>query len=82
MFYVGEWPWEIKDCILDVLKNNFVEVYEAVFQSVQMPFQIIFYVLNVEKSDFYEVALSDVFKSRMALRAHILPSGRLNKRLV
>jgi hypothetical protein len=37
MFKVGEWPVELIICLLDVLKNDFVEVDEAMFQGVQRP---------------------------------------------
>jgi hypothetical protein len=32
MFYVGKWPWELIICLLEVLKNDFGEVDEAMFQ--------------------------------------------------
>jgi hypothetical protein len=31
MFVVGEWPWELIICSLNVLKCNFGDVDEAVF---------------------------------------------------
>jgi hypothetical protein len=35
VFYVGEWPWEFIFCLLDVLKNDFVEVDVAKFQCLK-----------------------------------------------
>jgi hypothetical protein len=42
-------------CIVDVLKCNFSED-EAMFQSVEKPFYLIFYILGMEKSYLDEVA--------------------------
>jgi hypothetical protein len=42
MFYVGEWPWEFKICLLDVLKYDFREVDEPMFQGVERPCEVIF----------------------------------------
>jgi hypothetical protein len=39
-----------------VLKNDFGEVDEAVFQGDEMPYEFIFCILNIEKSDLDEVA--------------------------
>jgi hypothetical protein len=50
------------------------------FHVVEMPFERIFYVQGIQKSDFEEV-VGDVISSQMALRNHNLPSGRLKKRL-
>jgi hypothetical protein len=40
---------------LDVLKNDLVEVDEAMFHDVERPFEIIFCILDIEKDEFYEV---------------------------
>jgi hypothetical protein len=64
---------------MDVLKNDFGEVDEATFLGVERPCEIIFFILNIEKSDF-EIACV-VLSWRMALRTHNMPSGRLKKRL-
>jgi hypothetical protein len=37
MFYVGKWPHELIICYLEVLKNVFVEVDEAMFEDVERP---------------------------------------------
>jgi hypothetical protein len=39
-----------------VLKINFAEFDEAVFHDVERPFERIFYILSIEKSDLNEVA--------------------------
>jgi hypothetical protein len=44
----NEWPWEIIICLLDVLKNDFGEVDEAMFQGVERPCVLIFCVLGIE----------------------------------
>jgi hypothetical protein len=46
MFYVGEWPREHIIGILDVFKNDFGKVDEAMFQDVESP-----YILGIEKID-------------------------------
>jgi hypothetical protein len=38
------------------LKNDFVEVDEAMFQVVVRPYELIFCNLNIEKSDLDEIA--------------------------
>jgi hypothetical protein len=32
-------------CLLDVLKNNFFDVDDAMFEGVEMPYEIIFFIL-------------------------------------
>jgi hypothetical protein len=41
---------------LDVLKNDFGEVDEAIFQGIERPNELIFSILGIEKSDLDEVA--------------------------
>jgi hypothetical protein len=41
---------------MNVLKNDFGEDDEAMFQGVERPFKIIFCILGIEKRDFDEVA--------------------------
>jgi hypothetical protein len=48
--------WEIIISLLDVLKNEFVEVDEAMFQGVDGPCDNILCNPGKEKSDFHEVA--------------------------
>jgi hypothetical protein len=62
------------------LKNDFREVDEAIFQGVEMPCEIIFWIPWIEKS-YFDGHLSDVLRRRLALRTHIHPSERLKKRL-
>jgi hypothetical protein len=45
-----------ENCLLYVLKYNFVEMDEAMFHVVERPYEIIFSNLSIEKSDFDEVA--------------------------
>jgi hypothetical protein len=53
---VGEWSWEIINCLLKVLKNDFCEVDEAIYQGVERPYEHIFCILCSEKSVSDEVA--------------------------
>jgi hypothetical protein len=39
-----------------VLKINFADFDEAIFNDVESPFESIFKILGIEKSDFEEVA--------------------------
>jgi hypothetical protein len=41
---------------LNVLKNDFGEIDESMYQGVQMPCEIIFYIMGIEKSGLDEVA--------------------------
>jgi hypothetical protein len=56
MFYVGEWPREIINCLLKVLKSFFGDVDELMFQDVLKPLERIFQILGIENSDLDEVA--------------------------
>jgi hypothetical protein len=51
MVLVGDWPRELIICLLVVLRNDFAEVDEAMFQGVQRQCELIFCILGVEKSD-------------------------------
>jgi hypothetical protein len=42
-------------CLLDVLKKDFGEADEATFRDFERQFQIIFCIVGIEKSDFYDV---------------------------
>jgi hypothetical protein len=42
MFSVDEWPLEHIIFLLDVLKNDFGEVNEVMFEGVERPYEIIF----------------------------------------
>jgi hypothetical protein len=44
-------------CLLDVLKNDFVEVDEAIFNSVDRQWVLILCILGIKKSALDEVAL-------------------------
>jgi hypothetical protein len=55
-FQVGKWPWEIKICLLEVLKGDFGDVDEEMFQGVERPCELIFYLLGIQKTDLDEVA--------------------------
>jgi hypothetical protein len=56
MFYVDGWALEFIICLLDVLENDFGEVDESLFQSVERHIEIILCFLGIEKSDFEEFA--------------------------
>jgi hypothetical protein len=47
MFQVGKWSWEIIIWLLDVLKCDFVEVDEALFEGLERPCKIIFSILGI-----------------------------------
>jgi hypothetical protein len=63
-------------CLLEVLENDFGNVDEAMFQSVERPNEHIFCILQILKKDGRN-RLSDVLRRRMGMRTHYLPSGRL-----
>jgi hypothetical protein len=42
---------------LDVLKNDFGEVDEAMFQGVERSYELVFCILSIEKSDLSEVLM-------------------------
>jgi hypothetical protein len=44
-------------CLLDVFKNDFSEVDEAIFQIVERPCEFIFYILDIENRYLDEAAL-------------------------
>jgi hypothetical protein len=48
MFYVGEWPLENIIYFLDVLKNDFDEVDEAMLQGDERPCEV-FFLLSVHR---------------------------------
>jgi hypothetical protein len=56
MFSVGEWPWDLLVCVLDVLENNFNELNEALFQLVERSCEIYFCYLGIQKGYYYQVA--------------------------
>jgi hypothetical protein len=43
-------------CLLDVFKNHFGEVDEAMFEDVERPLKYIFSIPSIEKSDLDEDA--------------------------
>jgi hypothetical protein len=51
MFKVGHWPRKLIICLLDVSKNEFDEVDEAMFQGDERPYELIFCILSIEKRD-------------------------------
>jgi hypothetical protein len=53
---VGEWPPELIICFLKVLKNDFGEVDEVMFQGVERLCELIFSILGIEKTDLDDVA--------------------------
>jgi hypothetical protein len=55
MFYVGEWPWELNIWTMDVLKNVFGEVDEAMFQVVERPCVLFSVSRSSKKSDMEDV---------------------------
>jgi hypothetical protein len=55
-------------CLLDVLKNVFGEVDEAMFQGVEKACEQIFCILRIEKTTWTK--LNDVLSRRNALRTN------------
>jgi hypothetical protein len=47
-------------CPLDIFKNHFREVDEAIFQSVERPCEFIFYILDIENR-YLDEAASETF---------------------
>jgi hypothetical protein len=47
-------------CLLDVFKNDFGEVDEAIFHSVERPCEFIFYILVIENR-YLDEAASETF---------------------
>jgi hypothetical protein len=50
MFQVREWPLDLIICLLDVLKNNFDEVDEAIFHGVERPCKLVLIFLGIKKA--------------------------------
>jgi hypothetical protein len=71
MYLVGEWLLEIIIFLLDVLKNDFGWVNEAMFKGVERPYEIIFWILSIEKSTW--------MKSFAYLIHHVLGTRRTHK---
>jgi hypothetical protein len=46
IFRVEKWPWDLIINIFNVLKCNFADVDEALFNDVEMPFERILYILG------------------------------------
>jgi hypothetical protein len=42
--------WELIICLLDVLKNDFGEVDEAMFQGVERPYEHMFCIQGIENT--------------------------------
>jgi hypothetical protein len=49
LFSVGEMSRDLIICRLEVLKNDFGEVYEAMFQGFERPCELIFCIQVIEK---------------------------------
>jgi hypothetical protein len=49
-------PLELIICLQEVLKIVFGEIYEAMTEGVVRPYEIIFSILSIEKSDLDDVA--------------------------
>jgi hypothetical protein len=79
MFSVGEWSSELIICLLDVSKNDFGEVDEAMFPGFERPNDLIFSNLGIEKATWSRI--SYVLSRPMALATRNLPFERLKKRL-
>jgi hypothetical protein len=76
-------PWELKFCLLHFLKDDFDEVDEAMYQVNDGSFELIFYIPEIEKSDFHNLLkwyLGYVLNRRMSWQLIIclLPSEKLS----
>jgi hypothetical protein len=78
---VGEWHWEHIICLLEVLKNDFRKVDETIFQRIDRPCELIFYILGIEKKPSGRSCLREILSRQMALWSYILTSGSLKNRL-
>jgi hypothetical protein len=56
IFQIGEWAWDLIICLLNDLKVDLGDVDEAMFHDVDRPFEYIFYIPGIQKSDLDEVA--------------------------
>jgi hypothetical protein len=56
MFHVGEWTWELIICLLEVLKNEFCELAEAMIQVVERPWELIFCITDIQKIELDNIA--------------------------
>jgi hypothetical protein len=63
-------------CLLDCLINDFDEIDEAMFQSVESPCELIFCILVIEKK-LGRSCICDIWSWGIAVRTHNFPSGRL-----
>jgi hypothetical protein len=77
IFQVGKWPLDLIIYLLVLLKCDVGEVDEAMFQGVERPCEINFYLLRIQKKRLVKIRGSDVASRRMALIALYLPPGRL-----
>jgi hypothetical protein len=55
-FYLHELACDHIICLLDVLKKDFVEVDEAIFQGLERPCILTFFILGIQKSYLFEVS--------------------------
>jgi hypothetical protein len=55
MFQVSEWPWEL-NLPSGQLKNDIGEADKAIFEDVERSCELFFCILDIQKSDMYEVA--------------------------
>jgi hypothetical protein len=53
---IGQMVWRNHNVILNVSKYYFSDVHEAMFHDVERPFEGIFYILGIQKSDLDEIA--------------------------
>jgi hypothetical protein len=67
---------------MDVLKNDFVEDDEAMLQSVELPFEHIFWQPGHRNKGLEWIHLCEVLSRRISLMTHNLPAGRLKKRIL
>jgi hypothetical protein len=49
IFYVGECPWELINCLLGILEYDFYEIDDAIYQGVDRPCELIYCILVIEK---------------------------------
>jgi hypothetical protein len=74
IFYLDEWFVELI-CLLDILKKDFSDVDENIFQGVERPYEHISCIMSIEKTDLDEEAC-DFLNRRMALKLDKMPSER------
>jgi hypothetical protein len=74
MFQVGEWPWEIIICLLDVVKCNFGEVHESMVQMFEKHWELIFCLLDISNNTLSLPSNTAIYYKMPCIRVRSLQS--------